>query len=152
MSQPRQDDDPLSAFVDHVRDRAAAQEAARDGVLASDGDRDAATRILGDAYAAGRLTSAELEERSSRALAARTHGELDDLLAGLGGYRAAVAQHPARKVVFGVVAFVSSPFVLIGTLLALFGTDAGDHLGGLVMLVLFLPGLWALWRWAWPRS
>ena len=141
-----------SAVYAQMRDRAAEQEAARDGILASDAERDAATRTLSDAYAAGRVDSAELEERTSRVLAARTHGELDDLLAGLGGYQAARESRPIRKAVFGVVAFVSSPFVLVGTLLALFGSDVGDHVGGLVMLVLFLPGLWALWRWAWPRA
>ena len=151
-SRDPREDDLLSAVVGHVSDRAAAQAAARDGVLASDTDRDEATRILADAFAAGRLTSAELEERTTHALAARTHGELDDLLAGLGGYRVARRRHPVRKVVFGAVAFVSSPFVLIASLLTLFGTTTGDHVGGLVLLVVLLPGLFALWRWAWPRA
>lgn len=152
-SRDPREDDLLSAVVGHVSNRAAAQEAARDGVLASDADRDDATRILADAFAAGRLTSAELEQRTTLALAARTHGELDDLLAGLGGYRAArTRKHPLRKAVFGVVAFASSPFVLIASLLTFFGTDTDDHVGGLVLLVVLLPGLFALWRWAWPRS
>jgi hypothetical protein len=42
--------------------------------------------------------------------------------------------------------------VLLGGLLAAFGTDPGDHIGGLVFLVVLLPGLFALWRWAWPRT
>ena len=151
-SRDPREDDLLSAVVGHVADRAAAQEAARDGVLASDADRDAATRLLAEAFAVGRLSAAELEQRTTHALAARTHGELDDLLAGLGGYRAARRRHPVRKAVFGVVAFVSSPFVLIASLLTLFGTDTDDHVGGLVLLVILLPGLVALWRWAWPRA
>ena len=39
----------------------------------------------------------------------------------------------------------------MGSMLLLFGSDVGDHVGGLVMLVLFLPGLFGLWRWAWPK-
>jgi hypothetical protein len=57
-----------------------------------------------------------------------------------------------RVAVFGVVALVCSPFVLLGFLLFLFGSDAGDHVGGLVFLVVLLPGLLALWRWARPRA
>jgi hypothetical protein len=45
-----------------------------------------------------------------------------------------------------------SPFVLLGTLLFAFGTDLGDHVGGFMFLVLLLPGLFKLRRWAWPRS
>jgi hypothetical protein len=140
-----------TAFTSHVRERAAAAQAARDAVLASDSDRDAAVKVLADAFSVGRLSSAELEQRTGRALAARTHGELDDLLAGLGGYRVAVPSRPWRKAVFGVVAFLTSPFVLLGSLLFAFGSDAGDHVGGAVFLVVLLPGLLALWRWAWPR-
>jgi hypothetical protein len=36
-------------------------------------------------------------------------------------------------------------------MLTAFG-DTGDEIGiGLVLLVLTLPGLFGLWRWAWPR-
>ena len=50
---------------------------------ASDRDRDKAAEILRDAYAAGRLNTEELGERSLAAYAARTWGELDDLTADL---------------------------------------------------------------------
>jgi len=43
---------------------------------ASDQERDRAVRLLGEHAALGRLTLAELEERVSAALVARTHGEL----------------------------------------------------------------------------
>ena len=56
-----------------------------------------------------------------------------------------------RKAVFGVAAFLASPFVLLGALLVAFGVDAGDRVGGVVFLILLLPGLFALRRWAWPR-
>lgn len=55
-----------------------------------------------------------------------------------------------RKALFWAVALLSSPFVLVGGMLLFLGSDAGDHLGGLFFLVLLLPGLLALRRWAWP--
>ncbi len=52
---------------------------------ASDADRDAVLAMLTDHFQAGRLTSAELEDRTGRALAARTHGELAALTTDLPG-------------------------------------------------------------------
>lgn len=132
-------------------ERAAAEAAERHGLLASDDDRDAVVQQLADAFSQGRLSSADLEQRTGRALAARTYGELDDVLQGLGGLRLRAERHPVRRVVFCVVAFFSSPFVLLGALFSAFGDDPGDHVFGLVLLVLVLPGLFGLWRWAWPR-
>lgn len=125
----------------------------RGQLLAADADRDAAVHVLADALSVGRLTPAEFDERTNRALAARTYGELDDVLQGLGGLpRKTPRSHPLRKAAFWVVAVVSSPFVFLGSMLAAFG-DTGDEVGiGLVLLVLTLPGLFGLWRWAWPRS
>jgi len=50
---------------------------------ASDSDRDAVVSDLGEHFQAGRLTAGEFDERMGRALAARTWGELRDLLADL---------------------------------------------------------------------
>jgi hypothetical protein len=50
---------------------------------ASDADRDAVLADLSEHFQAGRLTAAELDERTGRALAARTWGELRELLADL---------------------------------------------------------------------
>ena len=50
---------------------------------ASDADRDAVVSDLGEHFQAGRLTAGELDERTGRALAARTWGELRELLADL---------------------------------------------------------------------
>jgi hypothetical protein len=141
----------VSAWWPTGAERAAAEEAERHRLLASDLDRDAAVQQLADAFAQGRLSSADLEQRSGRALAARTYGELDDVLQGLGGLQLRAERHPVRRVVFCVVAFLSSPFVLLGALFSAFGDDLGDHVFGLVLLVLLLPGLFGLWRWAWPR-
>ena len=50
---------------------------------ASDADRDAVLSDLSEHFQAGRLTAAELDERTGQALAARTWGELRELLADL---------------------------------------------------------------------
>jgi hypothetical protein len=132
--------------------RVARRRAAEAALLVSDAERDAAVTQLSEAFAQGRLSGAELDTRTSSVLAARTRGELDEVFRDLGGWRPQVRSHPVRLAVFGFVALLCSPFVLLGVLLFLFGSDAGDHLGGLVFLVVLLPGLLALWRWARPRG
>lgn len=52
---------------------------------ASDQDRDEVAELLCDAYALGRLSREELEERSVTAYSARTWGELQDLTGDLPG-------------------------------------------------------------------
>lgn len=52
-------------------------------IRASDADRERALAILRDAYAAGRLTLAEFDERSSAALSGRTWGDLRELTSDL---------------------------------------------------------------------
>jgi hypothetical protein len=54
-----------------------------DEMKASDSDRDAVVSELSEQFQAGRLTAGEFDERMGRALAARTWGELSDLLADL---------------------------------------------------------------------
>jgi hypothetical protein len=54
-----------------------------DSLRVSDAERDATLRRLGDHAAVGRLTLDELEERSGRALAAKTRGELTTLTSDL---------------------------------------------------------------------
>jgi hypothetical protein len=56
---------------------------------ASDADRDAVLSDLSEHFQAGRLTAAELDERTGRALAARTWGELGELVADLPAARPA---------------------------------------------------------------
>jgi hypothetical protein len=48
-------------------------------IRASDADREQAVAILRDAYAAGRLTLAEFDERTTAALTGRTWGALGEL-------------------------------------------------------------------------
>jgi hypothetical protein len=50
---------------------------------ASDADRDAVVAALSEHFQAGRLTTEELDERTGRALSARTLDELDELTADL---------------------------------------------------------------------
>jgi hypothetical protein len=50
---------------------------------AADADRMAVASVLGEHMAAGRLTVDEYEERLTRAYAAKTYGELDELTADL---------------------------------------------------------------------
>ncbi|WP_067455113.1 DUF1707 SHOCT-like domain-containing protein [Actinomadura macra] len=59
------------------------QRKAGPGLRASDRDRDEALVGLHTAYAEGRLTEAELDERIDLALAARTHADLDRVSADL---------------------------------------------------------------------
>jgi hypothetical protein len=71
----------------------------------SDAERDVTLRTLGDHAAVGRLTLDELEERSGRALTAKTRGELATLTSDLpaegstAGPPAARARRPVRWMV-----------------------------------------------------
>lgn len=56
----------------------------------SDADRDRAIAELSEHFQAGRLTVEELEDRTGRALQARTTGELAELFTDLPGRQAAV--------------------------------------------------------------
>jgi hypothetical protein len=140
-----------SAWVARSRQAGAARDSAAAALLASDEERDAVVQHLAEAFTQGRLTSAQLDERTGRALAARTHGELDDALVGLGGLPREAGGHPVRAVVFWVATVVLSPFLLFGSLFVLFGSDAGDRFAGTVFLTLTAPPLLALWRWWRPR-
>jgi hypothetical protein len=70
----------------------------RPEVLASDAERERAVARLRRGVSTGRLTVDELDERSARAYAARTRGELDALLEDLPGHTSALdapaAPHP----------------------------------------------------------
>jgi hypothetical protein len=52
-------------------------------IRASDQDRDSAAELLSEAYAVGRLTREELDDRATAAYSAKTQGELRDLTADL---------------------------------------------------------------------
>ncbi|MBO0802615.1 MAG: DUF1707 domain-containing protein [Nocardiopsaceae bacterium] len=52
-------------------------------IRASDADRDRTASLLREHHAVGRLTASEFAERLDRAFAAKTLGELDELMADL---------------------------------------------------------------------
>ncbi|MBO0821293.1 MAG: DUF1707 domain-containing protein [Nocardiopsaceae bacterium] len=52
-------------------------------IRVSDADRDRAASLLREHHAEGRLTAEEFHDRLDRAYAARTRGDLDDLLEDL---------------------------------------------------------------------
>jgi len=80
-----------------------------DSLRVSDAERDATLRVLGDHAAVGRLTLDELEERSSRALAAKTRGDLATLTSDLPLEAGQAQPAPARtkKPVRWMVAIMS---------------------------------------------
>jgi hypothetical protein len=144
----------------HLQEQADAEH---DALLVSDAERDQVCRRLSAAFSEGRITSPELDERTSRALASRTYGDLEAVMAGLEppatiSYRPVVPDHrpPQRgvlpRLVFWVVGLFTAPFILGGGAMVLFGDGPGSWIVGLVMLTLFLPGLIALYRWAHPRT
>jgi hypothetical protein len=63
--------------------KASALPRERPDVRASDADRERHVEVLREHAAAGRLTTEELSERTERVLAARTHGDLADVVRDL---------------------------------------------------------------------
>jgi hypothetical protein len=109
---------------DRGEERPAEQRPATDeqrpDMRASDHDRDRVVEMLRDHGAAGRLTTDELEERTDRALAARTHGELDVLLSDLPQLRdARRAQHRRERARREFAEHVRTYAVVIGFLIAI---------------------------------
>jgi hypothetical protein len=66
-------------------------------IKASDAERDAVVAALSEHFQAGRLTTEELEERTGRALAARTVGELDELTTDLPARQPAPPTVPPQR-------------------------------------------------------
>jgi Domain of unknown function (DUF1707)/Cell wall-active antibiotics response 4TMS YvqF len=110
-----------------------------DSIRVSDAERDATVRTLGDHAAVGRLTLDELEDRASRALAAKTRGELAVLTSDLpedaaqAGPLPDVPQARVRKPVRWMVAIMSGSrhhgrFRTVGTVnsVAIMGGDEID--------------------------
>ena len=64
---------------------------------AADTDRAAVASVLGQHMSAGRLTLDEFDERLTRAYAARTFGELDELTADLPAVDSGGAAEPVRQ-------------------------------------------------------
>ena len=61
----------------------ATKDSQRSGLRVADSDRDRAIAELSEHYQAGRITTEEFEERTGRALQARTAGDLAELFTDL---------------------------------------------------------------------
>lgn len=136
-------------------------DAAQDSLLASDTERDQVCRRLASAFSEGRITSAELDERTSQALTARTHGDLDAVMRGLTvpavpappvppaplGYAPPAAQAPRSvnpRMVFWIVCFFMAPSLLTG----LFSQGPS----GLLPVLVLGPILFLVHRRLYPRT
>lgn len=113
----------------------------RSSILASDADRESVAERLRQASTEGRILAHELEERVSRALRARTYGELDELVAdlprsapGRGRSRSLslARSHPAAAV--GVLVAVTLVLFVLAAALAVFALSGF----WVVFLVVFL--------------
>jgi hypothetical protein len=80
----------------------ARPAAGRPQTLASDADRDSAIGVLNAAWAEGRLTADEYDQRLSVAYAARTWQQLDQLTADLPAQPAAATGQPVPGMFAGV--------------------------------------------------
>jgi uncharacterized protein DUF1707 len=101
---------------------------------ASDADRDAVLSELSEHFQTGRLTAEEFDERAGQALAARTHGELRNLLRDLpaASPSAAPPQRPWRPALLPVAVLAVAIAVAISV-----GVGHGSW-------GFFWPVLWAL--------
>jgi len=116
-----------------------------------DAEREAAVSALGEHYAAGRLTREEHDERSGRALSARTESELWPLFADLPPLRGAAPgprPNPASAVTGATRAATSRgsrswgvPWPLRAALVVVLALVVVTHLP---LLLLLLLGVW-LW-------
>ncbi len=113
----------------------------------SDADRDAVVTELGEHFQAGRLDPAELDDRTGRALRARTGGDLDEVLADLPGIpRAPGGPRPTARpgrprVRFGGPALIAAVLV-VAALTA--GAAGGGWRHGWAAGVLWWPVWWLI--------
>jgi hypothetical protein len=113
---------------------------------ASDSDRDAVVSDLSEHFQAGRLTVEELDERTGRALAARTWGELENLLADLPvdrpGSQAAAARPSSARPRRSPGRFVPPPIAALAAALGIVAAvlvNVAHGRWGFIWLL--LPGL-----------
>ena len=106
----------------HQADRAAG------GLRVSDADRDAVVSELSEHFQAGRLDQAEFDDRTGRALRARTESDLDPLLADLPRSPAAQAEPQAPAAARGPLPRVLLPALVAAVLVT--AAVAGGAFGG----------------------
>jgi hypothetical protein len=116
----------------------------------SDADRDRVVSELSEHFQAGRLTADEFDERSGRALSARTEGELAALLADLPRERQTVTPPAGGQPVAAQDAdlpvrmrrsLIAVPVVAIAAIVAVVATVSGGHhalIGGVPSLLVIV--------------
>ncbi len=110
---------------------------------ASDADRDQVLAALSENFQAGRLTSEELEDRTGRALSARTLDELDELLADLPNAAPAGLAEPTAPGRTPGQGFARLPIIAVAAVViiagVLVGTTAGGHASRFLWLLIVVP-------------
>jgi hypothetical protein len=109
---------------------------------ASDADRDQVLAVLSENFQAGRLTSDELEDRTGRALSARTLDELDALTADLpAGPVDPAGPEPAGQPFGAGLARVPILVVVLAVVIAgaVLGTTAAGHATHFLWLLIAVP-------------
>lgn len=111
---------------------------------ASDADRDQVLAVLSENYQAGRLTSDELEDRTGRALSARTVDELDALTADLPATGQAGVAGPVAAGELSGPGFARLPVVVVAVAVILIagvvlGTTAAGHATHFLWLLIVVP-------------
>jgi hypothetical protein len=130
----------------------------RSAMRASDADRDRVLTELGEHFQAGRLTTDEMQERTGKALAAKTTGDLGDLMSDLPELHPAMPAPPARPASLPVLAappavryrrlpaVAGAAAVLAMVAVLLLAAQAGHHIVGPVALAPAVIVLWMLAR------
>jgi hypothetical protein len=121
---------------EHYTDRQPRNETRDPGLRAGDRDRDAVADVLREQHLAGRLDTDEFQTRLDRCYAAKTFGDLDELVADL---PRAEPGRPVRRA-------WRWPAVAIAALLLTAITLSHGHLLWLVIPVFFFVGRPLLWR------
>ncbi len=122
---------------------------------ASDADRDAVVAALSDHFQAGRHTSEEFEERTGRALAARSLGQLDELTVDLPAPRWAAAGPTAPVARLGRRGYLPMvplvvPLAVLAIVALTLGIGAGMHAWGIWWVI--PVALLIVRRLAWGRG
>lgn len=111
----------------------------------SDADRDRAIAELSEHYQAGRLTTEELEERTGRALQARTAADLAALFTDLPRRQApvtsAAASAPASPARSWPARVPVAPFAVLAMVVALAVLSGHPHIAWVPVLVLIVVRL-----------
>jgi hypothetical protein len=111
---------------------------------ASDADRDQVLAVLSENYQAGRLTSDELEDRTGRALSARTLDELDALTADLPAAGPTGVTEPDTAGQPSWPGFARLPVIVVAIAVLLIagvvlGTTAVGHAAHFLWLLIAVP-------------